>query len=244
MATDGNYNQALASFMLRKTVAIAMSMDEWIALPADLSQRLFVMVGVSDRRILGRFRQGIEDLISGQKGQVEVEKELHMWLQSIGYIPPDGQIGRFDDLSSLERINFELRHNRDMARGHAQWVRKQTAIRAFPCQRFVRISQRMEPRDWDVRWNEAKARTADVPGVHPTEKVALLNHPIWTELSRFRQPWPPFDFGSGMGVESVSRSEAKELGFDLNPDTDPMQQPIYRTMDEALKPSQTERPPG
>lgn len=244
MATDGGYNQALASFMLRKTVAIAMSMDEWIALPVDVRQRIFVMVGVSDRRIIDRFRNGIEDLIAGRKGQVEVEKELHMWLRDQGYRPPDGETGKFNDLSSLERINFELRTNALMASGHANWVRSQTAIRAFPCQRLVRMSNSEEPIDWETRWAQANMEIGYVPGIHPTEKVALLNHPIWTALSRFGLPYPPFDFGSGMGVRRVSRSEALEMGFDLKPNTDPMQQPIYRTMDEALKPSKTERPPG
>jgi hypothetical protein len=32
-------------------------------------------------------------------------------------------------------------------------------------------------------------------------------------LSRFGKPWPPFDFGSGMGTEDLGRDEAEELGL-------------------------------
>ena len=47
--------------------------------------------------------------------------------------------------------------------------------------------------------------------------VALINHPGWSRLSRFGTPWPPFDYSSGMGVESVSRKEAVALGV-IGPD--------------------------
>jgi hypothetical protein len=43
--------------------------------------------------------------------------------------------------------------------------------------------------------------------------VALKDSPIWTALSRFGTPWPPFDFNSGMWVEDVERQEAEDLGL-------------------------------
>jgi hypothetical protein len=123
----------------------------------------------------------------------------------------------------------------EMARNHAAWVRQQTSIRTYPAQEFLRVSEREEPRDWEARWAEAKAETASIPGVHPTLKIALLNHPIWRKLSRFDQPYPPFDFGSGMGVKPISRSDALDLGFDLDPNNDPMQQPLHRSLNDGLE---------
>ncbi len=42
--------------------------------------------------------------------------------------------------------------------------------------------------------------------------VALKSDPVWTKISRFGHPYPPFDWGSGMGVEDVSREDAIALG--------------------------------
>jgi len=235
MATDGDYNQAFASFSRRKNATSELTIEEWLKVPAKERERLFFMAGLKDPEILQRFREGIEDVITARKGLTTVEKEIFMWLRDWGYNPPHGKEGSFEDLSSLDRIMFELRINMEMARGHAAWVRSQTAIRVFPCRRFIRISQRNEPRDWKTRWNEAKVLTAAVPGVHATEKVALVNHPIWTALSAFGNPYAPHDWGSGMGDESVSRANALALGFKLRPNTDPMQRPLFRTMNEGLE---------
>lgn len=235
MATDGDFNQAFASFARRENLPAALTSEEWSSVPSEIRERAFFMSRVTDAEILQRFRDGAEDILEQRKGQVTVEKEIHMWLQDRGYEPPPGKDGGLEDLSSLDRINVVLRTNVSMARGHASWARKQTAIRAMPCQRLLRISKREEPRDWDAIWSEAKAELDLIPGIHPTEKVALLNHPIWRKISRFDNPYPPFDFGSGMGVEGVSRSESKEMGFQLDPNNDPMQQPQYRSMNEALE---------
>ena len=43
--------------------------------------------------------------------------------------------------------------------------------------------------------------------------IALVNDPIWTEISRFGTPYPPFDFNSGMWTRPVSREEATEFGL-------------------------------
>jgi hypothetical protein len=63
-----------------------------------------------------------------------------------------------------------------------------------------------------ARWAEAGG-TLQAGG----RMIALKSDPIWSEISRFGHPWPPFDFGSGMGVRGVSREEAVRLGL-LAPD--------------------------
>jgi hypothetical protein len=85
-------------------------------------------------------------------------------------------------------------------------------LNAFPAQRLVRAVMRREPRDWDARWQEAGAAVG-WQGAAQGDMVALKTSPIWTALSRFDVPWPPFDFGSGMGLRDVRRSEAEALGL-------------------------------
>jgi hypothetical protein len=43
--------------------------------------------------------------------------------------------------------------------------------------------------------------------------IALKTSPIWTALSAFGHPYPPFDWGSGMDVRDVSADRAIELGL-------------------------------
>ena len=42
--------------------------------------------------------------------------------------------------------------------------------------------------------------------------IATKDDPIWTRLSRFNRPYPPFDFEDDMTVDDVSRREAESLG--------------------------------
>jgi hypothetical protein len=78
---------------------------------------------------------------------------------------------------------------------------------AFPAQELVREEDRKQPRDWESRWTAAGGELID------GRMVALKTDPIWTKISRFGTPWPPFDFGSGMGLNDISRDEAEQLGL-------------------------------
>jgi hypothetical protein len=228
-------NDAFKSFAKRENLPAELTSAEWETIPSEIRQRAFFMARVTEAEILQRFRDGAEQVARNERDQATVRKEIGMWLGEKGYQPPQGKEGGLQDLSSLDRINVVLTTNLRMARGHAKWVRSQTGIRTTPAQEFYRLGNRMVPRDWETRWNEAKKETAGTPGVHPTLKIALLNHPIWVALSRFGQPWPPFDWGSGMSVKGVSRTRAKELGFQLDPNNDAMQKPLFRSMNDGLE---------
>ncbi|MGN1360349.1 MAG: hypothetical protein ACI4X9_07875 [Kiritimatiellia bacterium] len=52
--------------------------------------------------------------------------------------------------------------------------------------------------------------------------IALKGDPVWTRISAFGNPWPPFDFNSGMGIEDITRQEAIRLGV-IAPDQEPPQ---------------------
>jgi hypothetical protein len=82
------------------------------------------------------------------------------------------------------------------------------ALAAFPAQELIRIEDRQKPRgDWPDRFVAAGGRL--VSG----RMVALKTADVWAKLSRFGTPWPPFDFGSGMGVQDVDYDEAVALGL-------------------------------
>lgn len=67
-------------------------------------------------------------------------------------------------------------------------------------------AQARQPRDWKSRWRAAGGK------LYGGKMIAEVNDPIWSKISRFGNPYPPFDFNSGMGLRDVSRGEAVRCG--------------------------------
>ena len=115
-----------------------------------------------------------------------------------------------DALFGCVKPQLDLIHETNVrqARGYAQYMEATTdgALAAFPAQELVRVRDRKMPRDWSGRWTAAGGR------LYGGRMVALKTDPVWTKISRFGTPYPPFDFNSGMGVEDVGRAEAIALG--------------------------------
>ena len=87
------------------------------------------------------------------------------------------------------------------------------AILAFPAYELVRVERRKLPRDWSARWKKA-ANEVNWEGVARNgSMIALKTSPIWAALSRFGNPFPPFDFNSGMGVRDIKKSKCREIGL-------------------------------
>ncbi|HQP35316.1 MAG TPA: hypothetical protein PLI95_09060, partial [Polyangiaceae bacterium] len=101
-----------------------------------------------------------------------------------------------------------------MAYGYANWKigNDPDLIEAFPAQELVRVRQAKVPRNWRVRWDAAGGEVG-WEGAKRSPMVALKSSPIWRKLSRFDNPWPPFDYNSGMWVEDVSWEDAARLGL-------------------------------
>lgn len=240
------FNQAFQSFARRENLPAELTSEQWSDVPREIRERSFFMSRVTDAEILQRFRDSVEDVLAGRKGIDLVDKELEFWLREKGYVPPNGEAGGLRDLSSAVRIATVINTNVAMARGHAQWVRKQTAIKAFPVQRLVRVAPRKEKRPWVARWREAMKKLGDdtkAVCIGPPDPLAddplddvvcaaPLNDPIWSAISIFDQPYPPYDWGSGVGVESGSKADAKAWGIDLTP---PDIEPKHKSMNDGLE---------
>lgn len=128
--------------------------------------------------------------------------------------------GSLTDVSGARRLRLIYDMQTRAAQGYARWKRDQNpGLRvAFPAQELVRRQQRKEPRDWLRRWVEAGGKLFN------GRMIAMKADPVWTEISRFGTPWPPFDFGSGMGLRDVSRREALALGL-IDADQPPVETP-------------------
>lgn len=141
----------------------------------------------------------------------DARQELRRSLADLGYDPAqvDARPGSLKDLGSARRLNLILDHNVREARGYGRRKEGNTPakLRLFPAQEFVRVYARAEPRtDWPARWRAAGG------DFYQGRMIARKDSPVWTALSRFGTPWPPFDFGSGMGLRDIRRDEALRLG--------------------------------
>lgn len=147
----------------------------------------------------------------------EIRLATRRALDAAGYVPDPERAGTIQDLGSFRRINLVIEHNAAEAASYGQYVAGQNdaVLDAYPAQELVRFEDRKEPRDWVQTWRAAGGKVypgGDEATLNSYRLIAAKDDPIWTAISRFGHPWPPFDFGSGMGLRDVSRAEAEELG--------------------------------
>ena len=185
-------------------------------LAPSVRERALFSAKVRTAEHLSVLDDGISALVSGQSDVATQRLALKQYLAQIGYRPAEGEAGGLKDFSSDARINLQLLTNVQQAQGYGWWKQGQDVdlLDAFPAQEFVRVKSRRVPRtNWHERWDAARAATISegATASGSGRMVALKNHPIWAKLSRFGTPYGPFDFGSGMGVEDVSRREAMAL---------------------------------
>ena len=159
-------------------------------------------------------------------GSARGREVLRDFLQGIGYTPEAGSEGTLKDLSSDARIDLVVRTNTEMVQGFGQFQQAQNPVvlDAFPCQELYRVQGVETPRQsnagnqfsagsgyggyfWPNKWKGAGGSFYG-----GGRMIARKDDPIWTEISRFGNPYPPFDYNSGMWVKPVSRKEAVALG--------------------------------
>lgn len=172
----------------------------------ELLERAMFSAGVIEAEKLQDMDDLIGQLLDGQVNLAEARTELKRRFGTLG-----AEVDETDltDLRSDARLNLILETNVEQAQGYGQWVQGQdeAILDQWPAQELYRAQQSRVPRDWAQRWVEAGGQFYD------GRMIALKNAPIWTDISRFGLPYPPFDFNSGMDVRDIDREEAMALGL-------------------------------
>jgi len=186
----------------------------WSEVQAGLRDRAFFSAKVEEARILAEARRMCAEVADGRMDASEFRRDMRKVLDQTGYQAAGEGI---QNLRTKARLDLVLDTQVRQARGWAQWKAATTrgALAAVPAWELVRVREVKVERDWDRRWAAAGGRLFD------GRKIALKNDPVWTRISRFGTPYPPFDFNSGMGVDDVDYEEAVELGLIKDGDPPP-----------------------
>lgn len=201
--------EALQSRDVRQILPTDLRTKLLAEIPAQLRERAFFSAGVQNADFLQRASDAIDQLAAGTVDRATKRAELAQLLESLGYQPAEGEEGSLTDLSSDRRLNLILDTNLEMAQGYGSWAQGQdpAVLDQWPAQELIRVIDSRVPRDWATRWAEAGGQ------FFGDRMIALKNDPIWTRISRFGLPYPPFDFNSGMDVADVDRETAIEAGL-------------------------------
>lgn len=225
-----------ADAVLRKAlVGSGLDTRGWTGVQAGLRDRAFFMAQVEDARILHGARTVCAGVAEGTMSQSEARRDLRSLLGKLGYDPGDGR-GTIHDLLTRRRLDVMIETNAAQARGYVEYMRSTTAgaLAAYPANELVRVKERRAPRAWAERWRAAAERVGWSGVARGTARmVALKTSPIWSAISRFGNPFPPFDFNSGMGTDDVSKRACVALG--LVDENTPTQNPPKIGMNDSLQ---------
>lgn len=195
------------------TSSQAMNSAAWSEVSAALRDRAFFSSRVESVRFLETCRTRIAEMLANKPNAEGAITSRAQVVSDIMRAARESGIAqgteRLTDPGSVARANVIIDTNAGMAAGYATAIQSNSygARLAFPAQELVRIEERQVPRSWQNIWRSHGGK------IYPGGRmIALKEDPIWSAISRFGTPYPPFDFNSGMGVDDVSYEEALELG--------------------------------
>lgn len=204
---------AAEKLLQKALVASNLDSRQWNSIQAGIRDRAFFSAKVKSTQFLLEARTVIADFLANAMNEdgayvsrAEAVSRIMQAARQCG-ISQGGETVR--DPGSEARANVVIDTNAGMAAGYVRAVAANTygARLAFPAQELVRIEERLKPRDWQTKWQGAGGKLYD-----GQRMIALKDDPIWIRISAFGNPYPPFDFNSGMGLEDVSYDEAVRLG--------------------------------
>ena len=141
-------------------------------------------------------------------------------LRDIGYLPEPDDWRTIDDLKSDARLGLILDTNIGLRMNYRNlWssTLNEGTLYVVPAWKLVQFNP--SSRDWPKRWRECGGT------IYGDRMIALINDPVWYNISAFPFPFSPFDFDESMSVTPVGRVEVVALGL-LTIDTEIAVEPI------------------
>lgn len=203
--------QAITRLGEKQPVASPLRSLEWEKIPLALRERAQFSAGIEELHTLQSITDKLDewaDFIHRDPQGAFMDRSKFVAEMRAEMGAPEGDTGKLTDIASRRRLELIYNFQTTDATEYARFTVGQDSslLEAFPCQEFLRVEDRKVPRDWIRRWVDAGGSLYD------GRMIASKDDPIWTAISRFGRPWPPFDYGSGMGLEDVGRQDAIDLG--------------------------------
>ena len=224
----GPIQAALAKFGQKTAIGSELRSADWAEMPLAFRERAFFSAGIENARALQTMQGELAADLAMARDESGAWRDRSSFIGKVrsmvkglrneaGGLRSDlgdfnGRVGSsksLTDLASRARAGLVYDMNIRSAHGFARWQTDNDPdiLDAFPAQELVRVLPRKTQRDWRGRWSEAGGKLVQ------DRMVALKTDSIWTDISRFGTPWPPFDYASGMGLMDIDRAEAEDLGL-------------------------------
>jgi hypothetical protein len=210
------FQEALDKLGSKTVITSPLSSAEWSDVPTALRERAFFSSRVENARFLQRGQDWINDFLAGNRealpdGQtalkiggrarfVELMREFAVKEGMADLVPPEDR-GGLKDIASQKRLELIFKTQTQQADdfGYRKQGLDPDVLDAYPAQRFIRVQDVKEPRDWHAQFED---------------KVFLKTSPIWKAINQdFGVPWGPWGWGCGHDVEDVDREEAEAEGL-------------------------------
>lgn len=203
-----------AEYIRRKSIyPVALTTEQVDALSQEFREASAWIVGQNEACIIAAFYRAAEKLAEGKLSATEARRLVRETLRAAGYQAE--KPGSWTDMAGgTARQRLILETNVNKAAGYA-WHESVRGDIGNPAQELVRFEDAREPRDWMTRWRNAWASlpASEQRKARPDRMIALTDCAIWRALSRWGDPYPPFDYNSGMDVVPVDYETAVALGL-------------------------------
>lgn len=223
LATDP-LQEAVAALRSKVPVGSKLTSREWEDMAAEFKARAFFSARVENERLLAEMKSRLQVRIDlAKKDGATMDRgrfieEMQAEVARSGYKRGEARRGSLQDLKSQRRQGVIWDMNVAQAQGYAAWksAMDPDVLDAFPCQELVRVIGKINIRDWPIIWEDHGGKFYGEPGKDypnaPGRMVAKITDDIWRRISRFKTPWAPFDWGSGMRLRKLSRTKSVALG--------------------------------
>ena len=200
-------------FSSKKPVPTPLRTSLLAELPARAREEAFFSAAVEDARILESMQARIAQelaMVTNGGGTMSSGRFVAEMKEILGAEPTEGS-GSLTDITSHSRLqlihDFQIQRFHSLAR-FVQNTQDEDMRDLYPAQELIRTRIREKERDWPRRWADAGGQFYGPEN----RMIATVADPIWTDISAFGTPYPPFDFNSGMGIRGIKRSDAEALG--------------------------------
>lgn len=203
-----------AEYIRKKQIYdVALTTQQVDALSRQFREAAAWIVGQDEAYIIDAYYKAAALIAEGRVTPAEARRLVREALAEAGYNAENP--GSWNDMKDgTARQKLILDTNEKKAAGYA-WYESMRESDAYPAQQLVRVGSRRNPRDWQSRWRNAYAQlpAEEQAKALLSPMIALTDCRIWQLLSRWGDPYPPFDYGSGMDVDPVDYDTAARLGL-------------------------------